>query len=70
MYPPLSDKPQNRAKHLLYRDQVILRLHQLAGPKKLFSSKGIQTLNLMEMLPRPRPLPLEQTPLVRKIPKI
>ena len=53
MYPPMSNKPQTNAKHPLCMNR--------AGPKKCFVPKRIQTLNLMEIPPRPRPYHLSQS---------
>jgi hypothetical protein len=44
VYPLLSDKLRTYVKHSLYTDRVIFR----AGPKELFASKEIRTLDLME----------------------
>lgn len=45
----------------LHMDWVILQFCRRASPKELFAPKETQTLNLMEMLQRPRLLPLETT---------
>jgi len=62
VHTPLSSKPQTRAKRLLHTDWITLWLHRQNGPNELFATKGIQTLDLIKMSPRPRHLPLESTP--------
>jgi hypothetical protein len=59
VYPSLLGKPRTRAKRPFHTDWVILRLRRWIGSKELFVPKGIRTLDLIEMLPRPRPLPLK-----------
>jgi hypothetical protein len=62
MYLLLSGKLRICVKCPFHTDQVILRPHRRVGPKELFTPKGIQTLDLMELSQRSRPLPLEPTP--------
>jgi hypothetical protein len=59
VYPPLLGKSRICVKRPLHTDRIILRLRSQAGPKKLFASKGIRTLDFIGLPQRPMPLPLE-----------
>jgi len=61
VYPHMSGKPQTYVKRSLQTNRVILWLRRQADSKELFSPKEIRILNLIEILPGPRPLPLEPT---------
>jgi hypothetical protein len=61
-YPPLLSKSRIHTKRPIHTEWVILWLCWRADPNELFPPKGIPILDLMEMPPRPRPLPLKPTP--------
>lgn len=50
VYLPLKIKPRTRAMLPHHTDQVIHDFTVGEGPKKLFSHKGIQTLDLMRII--------------------